>query len=140
MYRPLRVSLVIDRENYSFIYRAIMIISIMLLCILTFLLVFKYDTYIITYGKSNNDTLEIIVDSSFVGDIISNHSLFIDGQEYSYRVSNISEEIYADNNYQMYQYVYLDIFKFNSINNYVYQVKIKKARKNLISYLIQDMF
>lgn len=140
MYRPLRVSLVIDRENYSFIYRAIMIISIMLLCILIFLLVFKYDTYIITYGKSNNDTLEIIVDSSFVGDIISNHSLFIDRQEYSYRVSNISEEIYTDNNYQMYQYVYLDIFKFNSINNYVYQVKIKKARKNLISYLIQDMF
>ena len=135
MYRPIKIDIVINRDNYFkskyFVYYYILILLIFCLC----LFLIKIDIYMYTYGTINDEYLEIILDTDDLNYIKDKHQLYIDNTKYSYRIKEVSQ-VYIDNNYRMYQYVSLDIFKMDITDNFVYLVKLLKERKSIGKYII----
>lgn len=82
-----------------------------------------------------DNKLELLVNVDDFKYINDNNTLIIDELEYNYKISKISEEIYKDENYNNYKYVYLDVNNITNVDNYTYKIKIKKDYKTLAFYL-----
>ena len=82
-----------------------------------------------------NNELELLVNIDDIKYFKKNNILIIDDKEYSYQISKITNEVYMDNNYNNYRYIYLKVNNLKNIDYYTYQVKIPKDNKTLAWYL-----
>ncbi len=135
MSNRLKVDLILERQNFLGIYYATYLISFIILLAIILLFTIKYETYYITKGKMVDSELCIIVKPEDIKFINNKHYLIIEDKEYVYRIDKISNELYVDDNYVNYQYVFLTIYKLSNIDNYVYEVRIPKEKKILAKYL-----
>ena len=94
-----------------------------------------YKTYFISKGVFKDECIELLVQLDDIKYVVDNNILKIDGVFYEYNVKEISENLYVDEFYNNYKYVYLKINNFSSINNYVYDVKLQKENKKIIEYI-----
>ena len=131
----LEIDLIIGRKDYSKIYNGSTIIAIIILTSIYILNIFSYQTYYIQKGKMVSNQLELIVNINDIKYFKDNDLIEIDNQSYSYRLARISNEIYTDDEYNNYVYMYLDIDNLTNIDNYVYEIKIPKENKILAKYL-----
>ena len=131
----LAIDLIMNRKKYPIIYNASIICLVILLVTSYIIFVYKYQSYYTTKGKITDNKLELLVSSSNLKYINQNNILKIDNKYYSYKIVSIDDEIYLDNNYNDYQYVYLLVQGLVNIDNYVYEIQIPKENKIIAKYL-----
>ena len=129
------IETILKRKKYSIVYSSSFILIIIILIILYILMTYKYQTYYISKGRMINNNLELLVNIEDLKYIKNNTSLTIDEIKYNYNIEKINNELYVDESYNNYKYVYLEVNNLNNIENYVYEVKIKKENKALVKYL-----
>lgn len=131
----LDIEIILNNNKYHKIYS---ISTILIICILIFIYVttlYSYQTYYITKGKFIDNKLELIVSLDDIKYITNQNNLIINNKIYNYKITSISDEIYIDELYNNYKYLYLEVMNLNNINNYVYELKIQKENKKIIEYL-----
>ena len=81
-----------------------------------------------------DNQLEIIIN---IDDLkyLNRNVLYIDNKKYQFKVKMISKELVIDSEYNNYRYAYLEVSNLKNIDNYVYEIKIKKENKRLAKYL-----
>lgn len=130
----LDIEIILTRKKYPKIYNLGIIISIIILIFIYIIFTYNYQTYYISKGKALNNNLELLVDIEDIKYITNNKVIILDGQAYNYIVSSIGNDLLVDETYNNYQYVYLKISNLNTLNNYVYEVKIPKENQKLVKY------
>ena len=131
----LDIEIILNNNKYHKIYS---ISTILIICIFIFIYVttlYNFQTYYITKGKIIDNQLELIVSLDDIKYITNQSNLMINNKIYNYKIINISNELYIDESYNNYKYLYLEVKNLNNINNYVYELKIKKENKKIIEYL-----
>ena len=131
----LEVDLIINRKKYSKIYNTSIIILFIIITLIYIIFTYKYQNYYLSKGKMINNELELLVNIDDIKYIQNNHTLKIDNINYSYEIISISNELYVDDNYNNYKYLYLKIANLTNIDNYVYEIKIPKENKIIAKYL-----
>ena len=132
----LEIDLILSRKKYPIYYEITYLIILIILLFIIIILSFKYQTYYLNTGKMVNSSLEILVNINDLDYLGNSATLIIDDKEYNYKITKISNELYTDNNYQNYRYVYLNIHNLNNIDNYSYTIKIPKENKIIAKYII----
>lgn len=135
----LDIEIILKKQKYSNIYN---IGTILIIILLTFIYIsntYKYKTYYIAMGTIKNNNLELLVDINDIKYISNNNTLEINDNIYRYNINKISEELYIDESFNNYKYIYLNVDKLSNINNYVYEIKLEKENKKIIEY-IKDYF
>ena len=132
----LEIDLILSRKKYPIYYEITYLIILIILLFIIIILSFKYQTYYLNTGKMVNSSLEILVNINDLDYLGNSATLIIDDKEYNYKITKISNELYTDNNYQNYRYVYLNIHNINNIDNYSYTIKIPKENKIIAKYII----
>ena len=135
MNNTIEIDLILNRQKYPRIYSTSLIIIIIILVFIYIIFTYKYQSYYLSKGKMINNKLELLVPLEDIKYIKNNNYLSIDNQKYSYKLTTISNEIYVDEEYNNYKYIYLDIKNLTNIDNYVYEIKIPKENKILAKYL-----
>lgn len=130
------IEIILRKQKYHPIYNIGTILIIILLVFLYVSCTYKYQTYYITKGTIKNDKLELLVDINSIKYIYDNNILTIDNINYQYYLESISEELYLDESLNNFKYLYLNVNHLSNIENYVYELKIKKENKRIIEYLI----
>lgn len=130
----LDIEIILTRKKYPKIYNLGIIISIIILIFIYIIFTYNYQTYYISKGKVLNNNLELLVNIEDIKYITNNKVIILDGQAYNYMVSSIGNDLLVDETYNNYQYVYLKISNLNTLNNYVYEVKIPKENQKLVKY------
>lgn len=130
----LDIEIILTRKKYPKIYNLGIIISIIILIFIYIIFTYNYQTYYISKGKVLNNNLELLVNIEDIKYITNNKVIILDGQAYNYIVSSIGNDLLVDETYNNYQYVYLKISNLNTLNNYVYEVKIPKENQKLVKY------
>ena len=130
----LDIEIILTRKKYPKIYNLGIIISIIILIFIYIIFTYNYQTYYISKGKALNNNLELLVNIEDIKYITNNKVIILDGQDYNYIVSSIGNDLLVDETYNNYQYVYLKISNLNTLNNYVYEVKIPKENQKLVKY------
>ncbi len=118
----LEIDLILNQKRYSKIYNTSLIIMAIILIVIYVAFTYKYQTYYVIKGKMQDNKLELLVNISDIKYIKNNAVMKIDNELHSYRVTTISKEIYVDEKYNNYKYIYLDVNNLNNIDNYVYEV------------------
>lgn len=131
----LDIEIILKRNKYPKIYNIGTILTILLMIFIYIIFTYDYQTYYIQEGKMLNNTLEILVNVNDIKYISNNTNLQIDNIVYSYQIDKIDENLYIDESYNNYKYVYLKISNLTNIDNYVYKVKIPKEKKKIAKYL-----
>jgi len=131
----LDIEIILNKNKYHPIYNIGIILILILLIFIYITTIYKYQTYLITKGKINDDYLELLVDIKDIKYLSTTNELIIDNKIYNYKIISISEKLYVDELYNNYKYVYLEVNNLNNINNYVYEVKFKKENKKIIYYI-----
>lgn len=131
----LDVEIILKKQKYSYIYNIGTILIIIILIFLYISVTYNYKTYYISKGTMKNNQLELLVDINNIKYITNNQQLIIDDKIYTYKVEKISDDLYVDESFNNYKYIYLKINNLNNLNNYVYDLKILKEDKKIILYL-----
>ncbi len=131
----LEIDLILNRKKYPKIYNTSLIILIIIIVFIYIIFTYKYQSYYVIKGKMINNKLELLVNINDIKYIKNSTNLSIDNKKYSYLLNTISNEIYVDENYNNYKYVYLKVNNLTNIDNYVYEIKIPKENKILAKYL-----
>lgn len=130
----LDIEIILTRKKYPKIYNLGIIISIIILIFIYIIFTYNYQTYYTSKGKVLNNNLELLVNIEDIKYITNNKVIILDGQAYNYIVSSIGNDLLVDETYNNYQYLYLKISNLNTLNNYVYEVKIPKENQKLVKY------
>ena len=131
----LDIEIILKKQKYSKIYDIGMVFLIILLIFIYVSFIYTYKTYYINKSTMIDGNLKLLVNLDDIKYITSNNSLKIDNIYYEYKISKISEELYADESLNNYKYIYLKVSNLNNIDNYVYEIKLVKDNKKLIEYL-----
>ena len=131
----LEIDLIINRKTYPKIYNFTYVLLVVLLITIYIIFTYKYQTYYFLKGRMINNEIELLVPISEVEIIQNNHNLIINNTRYNYKITDISKELYLDNDFQNYCYLYLKIDNLSNIDNFVYNLKIPKENKILAKYL-----
>lgn len=131
----LEIDLIINRKKYPKIYNFTWVLLVILLITIYIIFIYKYQTYYLVKGRIINNEIELLIPTQEVAIIQNNHNLIINNTKYNYKITHISEELYIDDNYQNYSYLYLKIDNLSNIDNFVYNLKIPKENKILAKYL-----
>ena len=134
MNENLEIDLILNRKVYSKIYNLTSVITIILLIFIYIIFTYKYQSYYISKGKMKNNKLELLVNIDDIKNIQNNNILLINNKPYAYKISSIDSELFLDDFYDNYQYIYLEINGLTNIDNYVYEIKIKKSNKTIAEY------
>lgn len=118
------------RIFYKINYILIVLISIIIYIICTC----KYQSYYIIKGKMINNKLELKVPIEDIKYFKDNYYLLISNKQYNYEIANVSN-LFIDDNYHNYIFLYLDIDNLFNVDNYIYEIKIPKENKPIIEYL-----
>lgn len=131
----LDIEVILQRKQYPIIYNIGSWLLIILLLFIYISKTYKYKTYYIAKGTMKDGYVQVLTRIEDMPYIIDNHRLKIDSVFYEYTVFKISEELYVDESFQNYKYVYLKVKNLSEINNYVYEIKLEKENKKIIEYL-----
>ncbi len=131
------IDLILDKTKFPKTYNASLIIITILGIFLYIIFTYKYQTYYISQGKIKNNQIELLVNLNDIKYIQNSSEVEIEGAVYKYRLVHIDNNLYVDDNYQNYQYLYIEVAGIHNIDNYVYKVKIPKENKTLAKYLIK---
>lgn len=131
----LDVEVILRRKKYSKIYNFGTIMIMILLIFIYIITTYTYEPYYTTKGKAIDNKIELLINPEDIIYIEKNSSLKLDNITYQYTIDNIGSELLIDENYNNYQYVYLKILNFSSIDNRIYEVIIPKERVSLAKYL-----
>ena len=133
----LELECILKRERYPSIYKFGWLMIIIIILFLYVINTYKYQSYYITKGIVKDNFIELLVPINDLKYVTDNKQIILDGKKYSYNVNEISKDIYVDDKYNNYKYIYIDISGLSSVNNYVYQVKLEKENKSLANYLLE---
>lgn len=133
----LELECILKRERYPSIYKFGWLMIIIIILFLYVINTYKYQSYYITKGIVKDNFIELLVPINDLKYVTDNKQIILDGKKYSYNVNEISKDIYVDDKYNNYKYIYIDIPSLSSVNNYVYQVKLEKENKSLANYLLE---
>ena len=133
----LEIELILNRKKYNIIYNALYVFIIIILIFVITIFTYKYHSYCIMNGSMIDNKLELLVNINDLKYLDNNNELFIDNIKYKYKISNIHEDLYKDDNYNNYKYIYLNVDNLKNVDNFIYKVKIKKESKTLAAYLKQ---
>ena len=133
----LELECILKRERYPSIYKFGWLMVIIIILFLYVINTYKYQSYYITKGIVKDNFIELLVPINDLKYVTDNKQIILDGKKYSYNVNEISKDIYVDDKYNNYKYIYIDISGLSSVNNYVYQVKLEKENKSLANYLLE---
>lgn len=131
----LDIEIILKRKKYPKIYNIGLILTIIILISLYIIFTYKYQTYCILKGRVVDNKLELLVDINDMKYIKNNNVIKIDNFSYSYTIDKISSDMYVDENYNNYKYIYINVSNISNIENYVYEVKIPKENKIIAKYL-----
>ncbi len=131
------IDLILDKTKFPKTYNASLIIITILGIFLYIIFTYKYQTYYISQGKIINNQIELLVNLNDIKYIQNSSEVEIEGTVYKYCLAHIDNNLYVDDNYQNYQYLYIEVAGIHNIDNYVYKVKIPKENKTLAKYLIK---
>lgn len=131
----LDIEIILKKQKYHVLYNAGTALMIILLIFIYIAFVYKYRTYYIVKGTMQDGNIKLLVNIDDIKYISNNNKLQIDTNSYKYTITEISEELYVDDIYNNYKYIYLKIDNLNNIDNYVYEIKILKENKKIIEYL-----
>lgn len=131
----LDIEVILQRKKYPKIYNFGSIMIIILLIFIYIISTYTYESYYTTKGKVIDNKIELLINPEDIIYIEENSSLKLDNITYQYTIDNIGSELLIDENYNNYQYVYLKILDFSSIDNRIYEVSIPKERVSLAKYL-----
>ncbi len=117
-------------------YRLIYIIYILILPLAIILCLVNYQSYYSIKGIVINKNLLLEVGPNDIKYFINSNKMIINNDYYTYKIVSISD-IKITNNYQNYQelLVNLNLDGKYLINNYVIDLKVKKEKKKIISYI-----
>lgn len=133
----LELECILKRERYPSIYKFGWLMIIIIILFLYVINTYKYQSYYITKGIVKDNFIELLVPINDLKYVTDNKQIILDGKKYRYNVNEISKDIYVDDKYNNYKYIYIDISGLSSVNNYVYQVKLEKENKSLANYLLE---
>ena len=136
MSNNIEIDLILSRKKYPIYYELTYLITLIIVIFIIIILSFKYQTYYLNTGKMIDSNLEILVNINDLDYLGNSAILIINDKKYNYKITKISSELYTDNNYQNYRYVYLNIYNLNNIDNYSYTIKIPKENKIIAKYII----
>lgn len=131
----IEVQIVLEKRKYPKIYNSGLYIIIILIIFIFVACFYNYKTYYVANSKIVNNKLELLVKIDDLKYVINNNFLITNDKVYKYEITNISNEIFIDESYENYKYIYLNVYNLCNIDNYVYEVKIIKDNKKLIKYL-----
>ena len=129
------IDFIIDRQKYPLIYNATTVLLCILIIGICSIFTCKYQSYYTTMGAMKDNELELLVNIDDIKYLKNNDTLLINKKEYTYKISKISKELYMDNNYNNYRYIYLGVNNLKNIDYYTYQVQIPKDNKTLAWYI-----
>lgn len=132
----LELECILKRCRYPFVYNFGFLMIIIIMIFLYIINTYKYQSYYVTSGVVKNGLVELLVLEDELKYTVNNEKIILDDREYKYSVNKISDDVYIDDNYNNYKYVYISVVGSNSVDNYVYQVKLKKEKKALANYLL----
>lgn len=131
----LDIEIILNKQKYPTIYNIGFLLTIILLVFLYISFTYQYKTYYIAKGTMVDGDIKLFIQIDDIKYFTNNDKLIIDNVSYDYIVDRISEEIYVDETFNNYKYVYLNVKSINNINNYVYEIKLVKENKTIIEYL-----
>lgn len=131
----LDIEIILKRQKYPKIYDIGVILTIIIAIFIYIIFTYDYQSYYIMKGKMIDNTLELLVDINDLKYLEKSNNLEIENTNYSYKIIKINEELYIDEFYNNYKYVYLKVSNLTNIDNYVYEVKIPKEKKKIAKYL-----
>ena len=131
----LDIEIILKRQKYPYIYNVGIILIFILLIFIYISYTYKYKTYYITKGTMKDNKLELLVNINDLKYISNNNILKINDNYYQYHINNINKDLYVDESFNNYKYIYLKIDSLSNIDNYVYEIKIAKENKLIIEYL-----
>ena len=131
----LDIEIILKKQKYHPIYNIGTILLIIILISIYVFFIYNYKTYYITMGTIKNNSLELLVSLDDIKYISSNNVLKINDKIYSYHIDKIEENLYVDESFNNYKYIYLYVDNLNNIDNYVYEIKVEKENKKIIEYL-----
>ena len=131
----LDIELILKRKKYPKIYNFGSVMIIILLIFIYIISTYTYESYYTIKGKALDNKIELLINPEDIMYIEENSSIKLDNITYQYTIDNIGSELLIDENYNNYQYVYLKILNFSSIDNRIYEVSIPKERVSLAKYL-----
>lgn len=133
----LDVEIILQKHNYPKIYNIGTTLIIITFIFIYISFIYNYQTYYITKGTIIDGSLQLMIKIEDIQYFTNNDKIKINDIFYNYSIKKIDEELYVDESLNNYKYIYLNIDNLNSINNYVYEVKLEKENKKIIKY-IQD--
>lgn len=131
----LDVEIILKKQKYPAIYNIGLILIIILSLFIYISFTYKYKTYYITKGTMINGNVKVLVKIDDIKYISHNNKLKIDNTPYNYTIKEISEELYVDESFNNYKYIYLKVDGLNNLNNYVYELKLEKEYKKIIEHI-----
>ena len=131
----LDIEVILQRKKYPKIYNFGSVMIIILLIFIYIISTYTYESYYTIKGKALDNKIELLINPEDIMYIEVNSSIKLDNITYQYTIDNIGSELLIDENYNNYQYVYLKILNFSSIDNRIYEVSIPKERVSLAKYL-----
>lgn len=131
----LDIEIILNKTKYHKIYNIGTILISIIVIFVYVTTIYNYQTYYITKGKFLDGKLELIVNLDDIKYLTNQKEVIINDKHYNYKITNISNEIYLDDKYNNYKHLYLKVNNLNNIDNYVYDLKIKKENKKIIEYL-----
>ena len=131
----LDIEVILQRKKYPKIYNFGSLMIIILLIFIYIISTYTYESYYTIKGKALDNKIELLINPEDIMYIEENSSIKLDNITYQYTIDNIGSELLIDENYNNYQYVYLKILNFSSIDNRIYEVSIPKERVSLAKYL-----
>lgn len=131
----LDIEVILQRKKYPKIYNFGSVMIIILLTFIYIISTYTYESYYTIKGKALDNKIELLINPEDIMYIEENSSIKLDNITYQYTIDNIGSELLIDENYNNYQYVYLKILNFSSIDNRIYEVSIPKERVSLAKYL-----
>jgi len=131
----LDIEIILKKQKYSPIYNIGTILLIIISIFIYISFIYKYKTYYITKGTMIDGYIELIVNLDDIKYFYNNNKLKIDNIFYNYIIEKIDKELYVDESFNNYKYIYLKEDNLNNINNYVYEIKLEKEYKQIIKYI-----
>ena len=131
----LDIEVILQRKKYPKIYNFGSVMIIILLIFIYIISTYTYESYCTIKGKAIDNKIELLINPEDIMYIEKNSSLKLDNITYQYTIDYIDSKLLIDENYNNYQYVYLKILNFSSIDNRIYEVSIPKERVSLAKYL-----
>ena len=120
----LEIDLIINRQKYPKIYNFSFTLLIIVLVTIYITFTYKYQTYYLLKGRVTGNEIEVFVPIEDLKYLQENNTLIIDNFSYQYKVIHIDKNLYVDENYHNYCYLYLKVNSLTNIDNFIYEMKI----------------